>query len=202
MPPTLLVVRHGQSTWNADGRWQGQADPPLSPLGELQAAAAGRTLHACDAVFSSDLVRAARTAEIIADAVLDGGRAAVVADARIRERNAGEWTGLTRREIEERDPGALGEGRRPPGFEPDTELSARAVAALTDFAASLADGVTALVVTHGGVIRTLERALGGERELVPNLGGRRVLVDGGGLVLGEPLLLLDATTEVTIPRQL
>ena len=266
MPPTLLVVRHGQSTWNADGRWQGQADPPLSPLGEQQAAAAGRTLHACDAVFSSDLVRAARTAEIIADSVLDGGRAAVVADARIRERNAGEWTGLTRREIEQRDPGALGEGRRPPGFEPDTELSARALAALTEFAATLADGATALVVTHGGVIRSLERSLGGggaqpiptsgsarwgehrpgsgggaqpiptsgsarrgehrpgsgggaqpiptsgsarwgehgpsrgPGEPIPNLGGRRLLVDSRALVLGERLLLLDATTEVTIPR--
>ena len=230
-------------TWTGAGRG---TDPPLSPLGEQQAAAAARTLHTCDAVFCSDLVRAACTVEIIAEAVLPGGTAAVARDPRIRERNAGEWTGLTRREIEERDPGALREGRRPSGFEPDAALSARALAALAEFAATLADAATALVVTHGGVIRSVERVLGGggaqplptsrsarrgehrpgsgggaqplptsrsarrgehrpgsgDGEPIPNLGGRRVLVEPAGLQLGESLLLLDATTEVTIPRQL
>ncbi|HZP28849.1 MAG TPA: histidine phosphatase family protein [Acidimicrobiia bacterium] len=201
-PRALLVVRHGQSTWNADGRWQGQADPPLSALGEQQAAAAGRTLHGCDAVFSSDLERAVRTAEIIATSVLADGRTGVVCDPRLRERDAGEWTGLTRREIEARDPGALRDGRRPPGFEPDDRLAARALAALAECAATLPGGATALVVTHGGVIRSVERALGGPGEVVPNLGGRRLLAEAGGLVLGETVLLLDAATEVTIPRQL
>ena len=55
----LLLVRHGQSTWNADGRWQGQADPPLSPLGERQAAAAApRSLDARRRGVGSDLERA------------------------------------------------------------------------------------------------------------------------------------------------
>ena len=199
---SLLVVRHGQSTWNADGRWQGQADPPLSSLGEQQAVAAAREVHGCAAVFSSDLRRAARTAEIVADAVLPGGAAAVVVDPRLRERDAGEWTGLTRPEIEQRDPGALHDGRRPPGFEPDSALSARALAALEACAAEVAEGASALVVTHGGVIRSVERALGGGGEAIPNLGGRRILTGVDGLTLGETLLLLDATTEVTIPRQL
>src|SRR3989442_15966436 len=60
---SILLVRHGQSAWNAEGRWQGQADPPLSPLGELQAEEAARRVHGVlDAVWSSDLRRAAQTA--------------------------------------------------------------------------------------------------------------------------------------------
>jgi probable phosphoglycerate mutase len=198
----LLVVRHGQSTWNADGRWQGQADPPLSPLGEEQAAAAARTVGACDAVFASDLDRARRTAAIVAAVVLAGGEGAVVTDPRLRERHAGEWTGLTRGEIEARDPGALPAGRRPPGFEPDAVLADRGLAALLDCARELPAGGTALVVTHGGLIRSVVRLLGEEGDAVPNLGGRRLETAGDDLVLGPPVLLLDAATEVTIPRQL
>jgi broad specificity phosphatase PhoE len=197
----LVVVRHGQSTWNADGRWQGQADPPLSPLGEAQAAEAARNVGECTAIWSSDLVRAARTATIVGDVVGIG----VELDARMRERDAGDWTGLTRAEIDERYPGALREGRRPPGFEPDETLAVRTLAALVEFGAALpADGV-GLVVTHGGVIRTLDRVLGGESEAVPNLGGRRLLVGPGGLTLGERVLLLtagDGGVEVTTPRQI
>ena len=103
----LLLVRHGESTWNADGRWQGQADPPLSALGEQQAADAAAHVDAVDAVWSSDLARARRTAEIIAhERGVD-----VRIDARLRERDAGEWQGYTRAEIEERWPGALDSGR-------------------------------------------------------------------------------------------
>src|SRR5213078_4235821 len=67
-PPvtSLLLVRHGQSEWNADGRWQGQADPPLSALGEQQAVAATNRLDGVHAVWASDLVRARRTAELMA----------------------------------------------------------------------------------------------------------------------------------------
>ena len=50
----LLLLRHGQSTWNSEGRWQGSADPPLSPLGLEQARTASRSLGAFDAMFSSD----------------------------------------------------------------------------------------------------------------------------------------------------
>ena len=66
---SLLVVRHGQSTWNADGRWQGRADPPLTALGEAQAADAALHVGAIDEVWSSDLERARRTAEIVAAAL-------------------------------------------------------------------------------------------------------------------------------------
>ena len=57
----VLLVRHGQSEWNADGRWQGQADSPLSDLGRRQAREAARAIGAVDAIWSSDLQRAAVT---------------------------------------------------------------------------------------------------------------------------------------------
>jgi probable phosphoglycerate mutase len=194
----ILVVRHGQSTWNADGRWQGQADPPLSHLGVAQAAAAARTLDGVDAIWASDLERARHTAEILAaDRALG-----VVADARLRERDAGEWTGLTRVEIEERFPGALAERRRPPGFEPDEPLLGRALAALRDLARALGGG-TAVVVTHGGVILAVERHHGEERTPVANLEGRWLELDGDGhIVLGERQILFDPdAVEVTTPGQ-
>src|SRR4051794_19912161 len=66
----LLLLRHGQSTWNVEHRWQGWLDSPLTTAGEEQAAERGRALardsFAPRAIFSSDLSRAARTAEIIA----------------------------------------------------------------------------------------------------------------------------------------
>ena len=194
----LFLVRHGESIWNAEGRWQGQADPPLSPLGERQAeAAVSGVTEPTDAVWTSDLVRAARTAEILAGGLgLDPPRA----DARLREREVGEWSGLTRPEIEERWPGYLADRRSPSGFENDQHLSERAQAALRALAET-ARGKTILVVTHGGIIRTLERRLGADSDPVPNLGGRWVVVDAdGALSLGERQLLIDPDdVEVTVP---
>lgn len=193
----LFLVRHGESTWNADGRWQGQADPPLSPLGERQteAAVAGFT-EPPDTVWTSDLARAARTAELLAAGL---GLAPPRVDARLRERDVGEWSGLTRAEIEERWPGYLAARRSPDGWEDDAHLAARAQAALRELAGA-APGTRILVVTHGGVIRTLERHLGGEPEPVPNLGGRWVIAHDDKLNLGERQLLIDPdVVEVTIP---
>src|SRR5918996_2805211 len=115
----VLLVRHGQSEWNADGRWQGQADPPLSDHGRLQAREAARAVGAVDAIWASDLQRAAETAAIIADGV---GVGPVTVDPDLRERDAGEFSGRTREEIEERFPGYLADGRRPPGWESDDHL--------------------------------------------------------------------------------
>ncbi|MFA5883717.1 MAG: histidine phosphatase family protein [Acidimicrobiia bacterium] len=185
----ILLVRHGQSTWNAEGRWQGQADPPLSDLGVEQAEAAARVLERIDAVWSSDLERANRTARI-----LSGPHAlAVTADPRVRERAAGPWTGLTRDEIEAQFPGHLADGRRPPGYEDDEALAARALAALRDFATAL-DGGTGVVVTHGGVILTVERYHGLERAPIRNLEARWIEVTGlgsaTGFAVGERVTLL------------
>jgi probable phosphoglycerate mutase len=195
----VLLVRHGQSTWNADTRWQGQADPPLSSLGEQQALDAARHVDGVDALWSSDLARARRTAELIGGHLGLG----VHLDARLRERHGGEWQGCTRDEIEERWPGYLESGRRPPGFEADAALVERILAAL---AALQRDhpGDSVLVVTHGGIVRTLERHLGdADGGLLPNLGGRWIQRrDGpGGWALGDRVLLLEDVT-VTRPEQI
>jgi broad specificity phosphatase PhoE len=194
----ILLVRHGQSTWNADGRWQGQADPPLSELGVAQAEAAARAVDGVDAIWASDLERAHHTAKILASPRgLD-----VVADARLRERKAGEWTGLTRAQIDEQYPGALAERRRPPGFEADDVLVVRAIAALQDLAAELAGG-TAIAVTHGGVILAVERHHGQEWTPVANLEGRWLEAAADGTFdLGDRRILFDPdTVEVTTPGQ-
>ena len=109
VPPTrVLLVRHGQSEWNAEGRWQGQADPPLTDLGRLQAREAAGALGTVDAVWASDLQRAVETATVIADQL---GVGPVVVDPDLRERDAGEFSGLTRPEIAARFPGYLDDGR-------------------------------------------------------------------------------------------
>src|SRR3954470_3221171 len=102
----LLLVRHGESEWNAAGRWQGGADPPLSETGMLQAADAGERLRGTGitAIVASDLKRTTRTAEIIAGVL---GIATVHPEPGLREFDVGEWSGLTRPEIEERWPGHL-----------------------------------------------------------------------------------------------
>lgn len=194
----LLLVRHGESTWNADGRWQGQADPDLSARGIRQAREAARRVDGVAAVWTSDLGRARQTAGLLA-----GPHGLPVrVESRLRERDAGEWQGHTRDEIEARWPGYLTTGRRPPGYEDDASVLARALAALADVAAVHA-GESVLVVTHGGVVRTLERHLGDDRPaLLPNLGGRVILASGEGrLALGERVLLLHDTI-ITAPQQI
>ncbi len=199
MPRRLLLVRHGESTWNAVSRWQGQADPPLSPFGERQAEDAGARLAeiaTITAVWASNLVRARRTGDLIAKHL---GIAQVREELRLRERDVGAWSGLTRDEIEERWPGYLAARRSPPDFEGDDELLARTRAGL----AAAVDGSgpgDVLVVTHGGVIRTIERSLGAIPERLPNLGGRWLVAGTpGDLSLGERVVLLEPD-EVTVPR--
>jgi probable phosphoglycerate mutase len=192
----ILLVRHGQSEWNASGRWQGQADPPLSELGAEQAIAAAKAVGIVDAIYASDLVRAQHTAELVAAQL----GADVAVEPRLRERNAGEWEGRTRAEIEESWPGFLETGRRPAGYEPDDSVLGRVLGAL-DAIAAMHDG-DVLVVTHGGVVRVVERHLGGDAEgLIPNLGGRWLEHDGNGLQLGDRVVLLDES-QVTRPQQL
>lgn len=196
----VLFVRHGQSTWNADGRWQGSADPPLSSLGEHQAAAAGEAIAhlGIQRVVTSDLERARRTGEILCP---EGLRIAV--EAALRERHAGEWEGLTRDEIESGYPGFLAAHRSPPGFEDDETLLGRVLPEVDALLGNASASVT-LVVTHGGVIRTLERHLGAPEAPVPNLGGRWLRRTASeALVLGEREVLIDPdVVALTVPDQL
>lgn len=193
----VLLVRHGQSEWNAEGRWQGQADPPLSDLGRRQALEAARACGAVDAIWSSDLQRAAETALIVADEI---GVGPVVVDADLRERDAGEWSGLTRDEIDRRYPDFLGDGRRPPGWETDRQLLGRGLAALDRIARAVGRG-DVLAVTHGGLVYAVERHLGAPHARLANVEGRWVTVTGDQLHLGERLLLADPA-DVTVPNQM
>ncbi|MFN3257826.1 MAG: histidine phosphatase family protein [Ilumatobacter sp.] len=171
MSVRMLLIRHGESTWNAVGRWQGQADPPLTEHGESQAQRAAATaarLGPFDSVITSDLRRARRTGEILAEAL--GVRLAPAVGA-LAERHAGEWEGLTRIEIEQEYPGYLAEGRRPPGYEPDGDIVERAMVAMARLR-ELHLGETLLVVSHGGVINALERQDGESWERLDNLEGR------------------------------
>jgi broad specificity phosphatase PhoE len=194
----ILLVRHGQSEWNAVGRWQGQADSPLSDQGRLQAREAARAVGAVDAVWASDLQRAAETAAIIAEAI---GVGPVVVDPDLRERDAGEFSGLTRAEIEERFPGYLDAHRRPPGWETDEHLVERALRALHRIAEAVPGG-DVLAVTHGGLVYALEGHLGSDFEKLANAQGRWFEVHPDGRVrLGERLLLADPQ-DTTVPNQI
>ncbi len=167
----MLALRHGQSEWNAAGRWQGQADIPLSEVGLGQAARAAESLASeaprFDAVWASDLSRAQRTAAIIAEVL---GIGDVVVDSRLRETHAGEWQGLTKDEIEAGWPGYIEDGRRPPAFEPYDEVAERMVACLDDVARAHPGG-TVLMVCHTGIIRATRRRYDAPDFLLPNLGG-------------------------------
>lgn len=184
---TLLLVRHGQSTWNAEGRWQGQADPPLSALGRDQAFSASGRIGTVDAIVSSTQQRALETALIIAEAI---GVGPVLTEEGLVERNAGPWSGLTRNEIEERYPNFLKEDRRPEGYETDESLLTRNLEALERISEDHA-GTVVLVATHGGVIHNLEAHLGLEIGRVPNLSGRIIERRDGSWTAAEQLTLLD-----------
>ena len=195
MPPStrhVLLVRHGQSVWNAENRWQGQADPPLSELGEEQARDAAPRLATMgfSAVVASTLRRARRTGEILAEAL----GLELELDADLREIDVGIWTGLTRSEIDARWPGELaawseGRSESTPGGEARTALTDRARATITRRAAAASPGDRLLFVTHGALIRNLDRALWLEPQSVGNLGGRWYRADGNGSL--EPGDLVD-----------
>ena len=193
-PPTrLLVVRHGQSEWNATGRWQGHADIALDRTGELQAAEAAEVLGIFDAVWASDLARAHRTAQIIA---MMTGVGPVRTDPRLRETDVGPWEGLTRHEVEREWPGFLAERRRPEGFEAYEDAAARLIEALLEIAADHPGGEV-LVVSHGGVIRAARRALGADAPHLPNLSGSWFETRAGRLVAGESVRLLVEEQDVS-----
>lgn len=180
----ILMVRHGQSEWNARGRWQGQADPPLSPLGLEQARRAARRLVGLaefDAVASSDLVRAHHTAGVIAAEL---GLDEIHVDPRLRENHAGEWQGLTHAEIERDWPGYLEAGRRPEGFEPADSVLARTHEAFEGLA-QRNQGGQIVVVSHSGTIRTLVKSVSGRGPRLANLAGVWLDWHRGEIAVGD-----------------
>jgi broad specificity phosphatase PhoE len=150
---TVLLVRHGETDWNREHRWQGWADVPLNELGRRQAAELAGRLRGVrlDAVYSSDLRRAHETAELVA---AEHGLP-VVADPGLREIDVGSWSGLTRPEIDER----FG-GEWPADAETGEEHATRVRAAAARILRAHPGG-TVLLVTHGGTIRALVDAFDG-----------------------------------------
>ena len=135
MVAAIILLRHGQTDYNAEGRFQGQEDIPLNALGRSQAEAAAQALSASgiDRIVSSDLRRAHETAEALSAATGAG----LEFDARLREISVGEWQGRTRDEIagiwpEELAAWFSGADMRPPGGESRRESSARVVTAIRD----------------------------------------------------------------------
>lgn len=170
----LLILRHGQSEWNEQGKWQGQADPPLTALGERQATLAAEHIARAgltfDTLLASDLQRARRTAAIIGERL---GVGDVVVDRDLRERDAGVWEGLTRAQINERWPGQIEARQWPEGFESERSVAARLLPALRRL---LADSEHTLLIAHAGVLKTLDALAGLGDEPVPNLCGRFFIV--------------------------
>lgn len=156
--PELLLIRHAESVWNAERRWQGQEDPPLSAQGRVQAGALARALTgvAIARIVTSDLERARATAEALGH--VHGLRATT--DPRLRELDVGRWGGRTREEIARCDPELLarfdrGDRQlRAGGGESRHALRERARAALRDLIAESPTGCIA-VVTHLGWLREI-----------------------------------------------
>ena len=145
---TLLLVRHGETDWNAEGRLQGHTDRPLNDYGRRQAAALAETLagDGIDAVYSSDLSRARETAEIVA------GRLGlpVVLEPGLREKNWGSWEGLTPMERDAVEyAGESTEAHRERTLRSLREIAERH------------PGERVLVVTHGGSMRRAQAAVTG-----------------------------------------
>lgn len=171
----LTLVRHGESTWNATGQWQGQSDVPLSERGRAQARAVAERLRGArfDRRLRSDLARATETAAAIGGDFVD--------EQRLREIDVGEWAGLTSREVQARfgdELRALRSGTevRIGGGEAMSEFERRVDAIFDELRATYRDR-RVIAVTHGGVVRALCARLLGFR------GGPSPLVGAGNTSL-------------------
>lgn len=148
----LWLVRHGQTDWNVEGRYQGQADMPLNSTGLEQVKRTAQKLEKIrfDSLFSSDLLRTRQTAEALSCRL----GLEVNLDKRLREINLGEWQGQLFTDIREKYPDEIAARRadpeksRPPGGETVLELAARVWQAINEIA-GLYPGGRVVVVSHG-----------------------------------------------------
>ena len=156
---TLLLVRHGETDWNAEGRLQGQIDRPLTEFGRRQAKQLAAELEGeeLEAIYSSDLARARETAEIVGERL----GLPVELDSDLREKDWGTWEGLTAVERDRVE--FVGESTQ--------AHEERMLRALARISSQHADGSTVLVVTHGGSMRRVQTAaLGMALPVVENCG--------------------------------
>jgi len=176
----FLLVRHGETNWNRDRRFQGHADPGLNRTGREQARALADELagEPIVAIYASDLARARETAEIIGESVA----APVVLDKELREIDVGEWQGLTWPEVEERYPeGVRRWHERGHGWESGETYEAlgeRVGAALGRIAAEHPEG-RVVIVAHGGTVRSVRafvegRSVADSRRESPAMGNCEV----------------------------
>lgn len=167
MTTRIVLVRHGETDWNAIGRWQGHAPVPLNDTGLQQSAALGAYLarngFPIGTLYSSDLKRAMQTAGEIG-AALD---LPVQPEPRLREIDLGEWQGLTREESSTWDPERFASYERDwrdtstPNGESRREVQTRARVAFDDLVARHPDQTIA-IVTHGGTLGMLIESLFGQ----------------------------------------
>jgi broad specificity phosphatase PhoE len=164
----LLLVRHGVTTWNREGRFQGHLDPPLADDGRREASLLGARLARAFAgelrIVSSPLQRAAETARMVAGAIAaPGSGAAVDGDARLIEIGQGEWEGRTHAELTRDDADRYAAWRarageeQPPGAETIDDALARVAEALDELSEAPAPAVC--LVSHGGILRLAARHL-------------------------------------------
>ena len=157
----LVLLRHGRTAHNADGRIQGQLDVPLDELGVAQAEALGTVFASSPpaVVVSSDLARAAATARAVCEHV----GLPLRLDPRLRETHFGEWQGLTGPEVSAQWPSEYANWRRgddcPVGGEKAVDVGARAAAVVAEVLPSVPAEATLLLVTHGGTARALAGTL-------------------------------------------
>lgn len=157
---TLLLIRHGETEWNRSGRWQGQADIPLSAEGRAQAQRLGQRLHAeqaaVDHLYSSDLGRAFETAAIVAQAL----EIPIHPLIELREIHIGGWSGLTTTEVRTQFPQdweqyeAGNDFRRGEDGETMAEFHVRAGRVIDELIAQH-PAERLMIVTHGGTIRAI-----------------------------------------------
>ena len=156
---TLLLVRHGETDWNADGRLQGQTDRPLSDFGRRQARKLAEELEGeqLDAIYSSDLSRARETAEIVGQRL----GLPVEIDADLREKDWGTWEGLTAVERDRVE--FVGESTQ--------AHQERTLRGLRRISEHHPGEKRVLVVTHGGSMRRVQTsAMGMALPVVENCG--------------------------------
>lgn len=160
----LILLRHGQTTYNADKRMQGQLDTELSAVGVEQARGAAQWVKDLNVsrIIASDLSRARKTADIIAATLgLD-----VEEDARLRETHLGAWQGMRRADVDKQFIGARATWRNdatwePPQGESRVQVAARAREVIDELMNSYPewDGTSVLCVAHGGTIAALTASL-------------------------------------------
>ncbi len=152
MPTTIVLVRHGETDWNRERRFQGHADMPLNEVGRSQASELAERLlgEPVTAIYTSPLRRASETAKILADKL---GVEARTHEA-LREIDVGTWEGLTIVEVKRRFPERADQSWRAGWEDGETyeDLASRVVPALLELGSKHEDGHV-LVVTHAGPIR-------------------------------------------------